>query len=94
MSSGGASVASMNAGLITLNTPIKLAAVYRVNDFAVSQNGAASTVDTAGAVPVGANRLDIGWATNYSGLFLNGHIRKITYYPTRLTNAQLQALST
>jgi hypothetical protein len=92
--SGGVTSASMNAGAITLNTPIKLATVYRVNDFAVSQNGAVPTVDTAGAVPVGANRLDIGWAANYGGLFLNGHLRRLFFYPTRLTNAQLQALST
>ena len=92
--SGGVTSANLNAGLVATNTTIKLATVYRVNDFAASQNGAVPTVDTAGAVPVGANRLDIGWAANYGGLFLNGHLRRLFFYPTRLTNAQLQALST
>jgi hypothetical protein len=92
--SGGVTSANLNAGLVATNTTIKLATVYRANDFAASQNGAVPTVDTAGAVPVGANTLNLGWAAPYGGLFLNGHLRRLTFYPTRLTNAQLQALST
>jgi hypothetical protein len=92
--SGGVTSANVNAGAIATNTTVKLATVYRVNDFAASQNGAVPTVDTSGAVPVGANRLDLGWAAPYGGLFLNGHLRRLYFYPTRLTNAQLQALST
>jgi hypothetical protein len=92
--SGGVASANLNAGLVATNTTIKLATVYRANDFAASQNGAVPVVDTAGAVPVGANTLNLGWAAPYGGLFLNGHLRRLTFYPTRLTNAQLQALST
>jgi hypothetical protein len=92
--SGGVTSANLNAGLVATNTTIKLATVYRVNDFAASQNGAVPTVDTSGAVPVGANTLNLGWASPYGGLFLNGHLRRLFFYPTRLTNAQLQALST
>jgi hypothetical protein len=92
--SGGVTSANLNAGLVATNTTIKLATVYRANDFAASQNGAVPVVDTTGAVPVGANTLNLGWAAPYGGLFLNGHLRRLTFYPTRLTNAQLQALST
>jgi hypothetical protein len=92
--SGGVTSANLNAGLVATNTTIKLATVYRANDFAASQNGAVPTVDTSGAVPVGANTLNLGWAAPYGGLFLNGHLRRLFFYPTRLTNAQLQALST
>jgi hypothetical protein len=92
--SGTVTSANLNAGAVTVNAVTKLATVYRVNDFAASQNGAVPTVDTSGAVPVGANRLDLGWAAPYGGLFLNGHLRRLFFYPTRLTNAQLQALST
>jgi hypothetical protein len=92
--SGGVTSANLNAGAVTVNAVTKLATVYRVNDFAASQNGAVPTVDTAGAVPVGANTLNLGWAAPYGGLFLNGHLRRLYFYPTRLSNAQLQALST
>jgi hypothetical protein len=92
--SGGVTSANVNAGLVATNTTIKLATVYRVNDFAASQNGAVPVVDTTGAVPVGATTLNLGWAAPYGGLFLNGRLRRLFFYPTRLTNAQLQALST
>jgi hypothetical protein len=40
------------------------------------------------------NRLGIGIrGDNASATELNGHIRSIRYYPSRLTNAQLQALT-
>jgi hypothetical protein len=32
-------------------------------------------------------------ASSVGALQLNGHIRQIAYYPTRLTNAQLQAIT-
>jgi hypothetical protein len=38
-----------------------------------------------------ANTLFIG--RNVTGLTINGHIKKISYYPQRLTNEQLQQLT-
>jgi hypothetical protein len=68
----------------------KTAAAYRVNDFAVSSNGGAAATDTAGDVP-SVNKLDIG--SFGGGLFLNGHIRSVQFYPVRLADFQLQALT-
>jgi hypothetical protein len=68
----------------------KLAYAYKTNDFAFARNGALVGTDTLGNVPV-VNRLALG---NYQGqAFLNGHIRQITYYNTRLLNPQLQTLT-
>jgi hypothetical protein len=68
----------------------KLALAYKVNDFAVSADGATVLTDTSGTVPA-ANRLYIGSiGTLY---FLNGTIKKIAYYPIRVTNTNLVALT-
>lgn len=65
---------------------------YKLNDFAMAASGTIST-DTVGGVPSALTRLVIG--ASPSGVSqLNGHIRSIAYYPKRLTNTELQALST
>jgi hypothetical protein len=70
----------------------KSATGWKVNDFAASFNGGAVQTDSSVIVPVGINRLDLGMSgSNY---FLCGHISRLRYYPTRLTNAKLQELST
>ena len=71
-------------------TAYKFASAYKLNDFASVTTGAVAT-DTSGTVPTAINQLTLGSGsgTNY----LNGHIRTLTYYPQRLANAQLQALS-
>jgi hypothetical protein len=75
----------------TLNSTYKNAMAYRVNDFARSADGAAVITDNFGTLPT-LTRFNIG--TNSSAAEqLNGHIRKIAYYPIRCTNAQLVALT-
>jgi len=68
----------------------KIAGAYKVNDFAASLDGAAAVTDSAGTVPV-VTQMQIGSGTAVQ--YLNGTIRKLAYYPQRLTNAQLQALT-
>jgi hypothetical protein len=70
----------------------KVALTYSDNDFATSANGSEVTVDTSGAVPQGITLADIG--NNPSNQSVSGHIKSIKYYPRRLTNAQLQELTT
>jgi len=84
-------VAEISRGTWSQNVPFNLAATYAANDFIVALNGALSSADTSGAVPT-ANQLALG-ANNGVGSYLNGHIRSIRYYPSRLTDAQLQALT-
>ena len=91
--------ASVNQALVGVvnpvaaNTTYKLAGAYRVNDFAASANGGAVGTDTSGTVPTGLSYLAIGSSSSVGANSWNGHIRSIKYFPTRLSNAQLQALT-
>lgn len=69
----------------------KAAAAYKANDFASTANGASVTTDTSGTVPT-VTQLQIGGGAYAAGKF-SGWIRRIAYYPRRLTNAELQALT-
>jgi hypothetical protein len=64
---------------------------YKVNDFARSASGAAVVTDTSGTIPL-VTQFSIGKnATNTEQP--NGTIRKIAYYPRRLSNAELQGIT-
>lgn len=67
----------------------KAALAYRANDFAFSADAQAVQTDASGTIPA-VSRLDIG---SFGGSN-NGYIRRITYYPRRLSNTELQALTT
>jgi hypothetical protein len=69
----------------------KAAGSYKVNDFAFSVNGGAVLTDTSGTIPT-VTQLVIG-SSGASTAKANGHIRRITYYPRRLSNAELQAIT-
>ena len=84
--------ADIDSGVLSpVNVSIKSAGAYKVNDFAVTASGAAPVTDTVGAIPT-VDRMGIGFRAG-ANTYLNGHIQRISYYPTRLTNAQLQALT-
>jgi hypothetical protein len=70
-----------------------IAFAYKINDFAASLNGATALTDTSGDLPLGSEipALCIG-SFNLGGR-INGTINKIAYYPVRITNANLQALT-
>jgi hypothetical protein len=74
------------------NTFAKTAAAYAVNDFSVVSNGGSAGTDALGVLPV-VNRLIIGANAAGTGTFLNGTIRKLSYYPLRISNANLVALT-
>jgi hypothetical protein len=70
----------------------RVAYAIKLNDAALTRNGGAVIVDTTYAVPTGLIRMAIGQRLTGAG-FLNGHIRQIAYFNSRLPNAQLQALT-
>jgi hypothetical protein len=56
-----------------------------------SANGSLGTEDTSSALPTAIQTLKIG--VDHTSRYANGHIKSIKYYPRRLTNAQLQELT-
>jgi hypothetical protein len=82
--------AGVTEGSISANTVFKAAAVYKINDFNLAANGTVDAGDNAGSVPP-VNTLYLG--SYILGNYINGHIRQIAYYPTRLQNSQLQAIT-
>ena len=76
-----------------INSVSKCASAYKVDDFSGSVNGGTVVTDTSGLVPVSMDRLALGRDNVGSAEFLNGWLQRISYYPTRNTNSQLQALT-
>lgn len=70
---------------------VALAVAFQANDFAFSRNGASPATGSSGAVPT-VTKLSIG-STAGLGNWLNGHIRQVTLFNRRLSNATLQALT-
>jgi len=91
VTTGSVGQGTIDAGTIIAGATNNLAYAYRTNDTAASLNGGAAVADSTVALPV-VDRLSIGSTVVPAG-FLNGHIRSIRYYPTRLSDAQLQALT-
>jgi hypothetical protein len=91
-SGGGSAQAEMYPTVTSGN--VRIGTAYSLNDFAMCSNGGTMLADGSGAVPVGLNTLKLYADNGTSGLVINGLIKSIKYFPTRLSNAQLQALTT
>jgi hypothetical protein len=90
---GGGS--QMNTGSInySANQQIARALGMKADDCATSANGASVVTDSTVTLP-SVDRLTIGFAPYFSSSRLNGHIRKLAYWPKRLSNTLLQQLTT
>jgi hypothetical protein len=74
------------------NVSHKVASAYRIDDFVGCVDGGTVSVDTSGVIPPALDTLNINAYTN-SGVLASGNIKKIAYYPVRLTNAELQGMT-
>lgn len=86
------SVASASAAAISNASIYKAAYAFASGDQAMSVNGAAPLTGTT-AITSTPTLMRLGTNMGGNGGFLNSWIRKLTYYPARLTNAQLQSLT-
>lgn len=84
----------LGGGATIPGTQYKVAATYKLNDIAFCQNGATVQTSTPASIPT-VNRLVIGGLRggDFATHGLNGTISKLSYYPVRLTNSQLQQLT-
>jgi hypothetical protein len=75
-----------------LATQAKIALAYKLNDAAACLGGTTVYTDNTATIPT-VNTLTIGNYVSGSSNPWTGWIQRIVYYPTRLSNAQLQALT-
>jgi len=75
------------------NTPLKHGYAFTDGDFNHTLNGATVESVASNEMPVGINSFDIGNRLYTTGGHLNGHIKSLRYFPRRLSNAQLQELT-
>jgi hypothetical protein len=83
----GSSIFNLNSGVLLFDNQLnKIALAIKSNDFAVSSLGRA---------PVTSNLATLGGDMTYFkiGTFVNGHVKKISYYPLRLSNDVLRGLT-
>jgi hypothetical protein len=80
------------SGVANTALPVRSAFAYATNNSAGSVNGSAPVTDTSCKVPNTISRLSIGGLVP-AGNAINGHIKKLAYYPKRLSNSELQALT-
>jgi hypothetical protein len=88
-------VAELNYGPTpSANYLNKAAFAYAANDFAGCTGGGTVATDPSGAVPT-VTTLYLGISASLSSASnWNGYLRRITYYPRRLANADLQTITT
>jgi hypothetical protein len=91
--SGGAVQASINR-VTTVTSTFGSSFAYKVDNFGFATSGLAAGTDVSGILPASVDIFVIGSAPWSPGSTLwNGYVKKINYYPQRLTNAELQAFS-
>jgi len=90
--SGGVLQCSINTATITATGTYKLALAYKLNDIAFYVNGVQVGTDTSATIPT-CSRIDVG--SNYASAsqFSDG-IAQAGLYTTRLSNSELQSLTT
>jgi len=72
-------------------TTIKIGMAWKSNDVALTVAGGAVDTDTSATMPTGMTTLHIG--SRNGSLHADCTIRRITLYPRRLSNADLQAMT-
>ena len=91
ITTNGTSQGAQNTGAHPAGVPFKLSYSYKTNDVAAVVNGGSAVTNTTAVLPV-VNTAFLG-SVSSAGAIGSQHFKKFAYYPARLTNAQLQALT-
>ena len=89
---GGAIQANNVGSTHVMGTPDRVAYALKTNDFIGACNGSLTAADTSGSFGSSITQLNIGAFHNGTGGAC-GTFRRITYWPTRLGNTVLQAIT-
>jgi hypothetical protein len=90
---GGADQASLTSSYV-YGSPIKSTVAYALDNSALASNGSlsANSPDTSCTIPTAIDRLNIG-SNSGSAAQAGTSIRRLTYWPTRLSNETLQTIT-
>jgi hypothetical protein len=89
---GAASQADLNAGSgKSAGSSYKAAGRYAANDFQLAVDGTLGTADTSGSLPT-ITALSLGGPVSFQP-GASVWLQRVTYYPRRLSNAELQAIT-
>jgi hypothetical protein len=88
---GAASFTITGASGLTLSNTQKAATAFAAGSYAISVNGAAVATNAFASAPPAITTLRIGLRP--SGTQANMYLRRITYYPRRLSNAELVSIT-
>jgi hypothetical protein len=92
--SGGVFDGAAGAAIgVSANTVAKFAGAYATNDLAACLNAGTVGTDSTATIPSGMTRFDLGSDHAGANNIKAGYLRRITYYPRRLANADLQAIT-
>ena len=84
------------SGVVSPLAPSKATLTYKTNDVVAAYSGSVVGTDTLADIAGTSyprNTLKIGGSTTAVTDQINGHIKSLSYFPRRLTNAQLQSLT-
>ena len=89
--SGAAWTAIVTANTITTGSVFKSASAFKAGDQAICLNGGTTATGANASLPA-VTTLRLGsFVGNLNSI--NGYLRRVTYYPRRLSNAELQAIT-
>lgn len=92
VASAGSSQGSLTSvGAVTPNDVFRFSYGYKVDDIGLALNAESTVIDLSATLPIGVDQMKLGNSSAAGNL--SGYIRKVMYYPHRLTNAEIQAFS-
>lgn len=89
----GAGQTSFSSVAFMENTAVKSAIAYRANDVQIAHNGTSQVTDSSVSLPTYSAMYLGADTTAADNSYGDCHIRRVTYFPTRLPQAQLEALT-
>ena len=93
MRTGGVTQYNITLGSITLAASTKIAAAYALNNSSGSLNGQTAVVSATGTPSAPTQLWLAAGASNIGGPASQFWLKRLTYYPTRLADATLKALT-
>ena len=89
---GGTAQSSINVSNHIIGSFSKSALAYQENNFNNASQGTLGTADTSGTVASSLTQIELGTSRSPSNM-LNGHIKKLQYFPRRLSDTELQEIT-